>query len=180
MRDSFIFYRSFFEATKPLNEHQKAQLFDAICEFALNQNETKIEPMVNAMFGLIRPQLEANSKKYENGKKGGRPKTKAKPKANQTKTKPKPNVNDNVNDNVNVNDTKVPKEINSEAFDEWLNYKKYKAKAPITKAINLMKQYSKEEQQEMVDHSIMSGYKGLFAPKGNNGTMKQLEAKEWA
>jgi hypothetical protein len=35
-RDSFIFYRSFFEATKPLSQEQKAELFDCICEFALN------------------------------------------------------------------------------------------------------------------------------------------------
>jgi hypothetical protein len=30
-RDSFIFYRSFFEATLPLDKEQKAELFDAIC-----------------------------------------------------------------------------------------------------------------------------------------------------
>jgi len=111
MRDSFIFYRSFFEATKPLNNEQKAQLFDSICEYALNQTETEMEPMVNAMFGLIKPQLDANNNRYENGKKGGRPKkndvnekTKPKPNENQTETKDEPNVNVNVNENVNEND----------------------------------------------------------------------------
>ena len=64
-RDSFIFYRSFFEATIPLNDNDKLDLFNTICEFALNQTETETEPMVKAMFTLIKPQLEANHKKYE-------------------------------------------------------------------------------------------------------------------
>ena len=33
-RNSFIFYRSFFEATKPLDVEQKAALFDAICRYS--------------------------------------------------------------------------------------------------------------------------------------------------
>ena len=103
MRDSFIFYRSFFEASKPLNAEQKADLFDAICEYALNQEETERQPIVNAMFTLVKPQIDANFKRYKNGQKGGRPKTKAKPKNNQTITKAKPNVNDNVNVNDNHN-----------------------------------------------------------------------------
>ena len=73
MRDGFIFYRSFYDASKPLNNDDKLALYEAIFEFALNQNETKREPMVNAMFMLIKPQLEANNKRYENGKNGGRP-----------------------------------------------------------------------------------------------------------
>ena len=35
-RDSFIFYRSFFIATKCLKNEEKAQLFDAICSYALD------------------------------------------------------------------------------------------------------------------------------------------------
>jgi len=59
------------------------------------------------MFSLIKPQLEANYKRFLNGKKGadfgklgGRPKTPKKPLDNPKLT---PNVNVNVNDNVNVN-----------------------------------------------------------------------------
>jgi hypothetical protein len=65
MRDSFIFYRSFFEATKPLSKEQKAELFDCICEFSLNQNIIEISDIPNAMFALIKPQLEANQKRYD-------------------------------------------------------------------------------------------------------------------
>ena len=107
MRDSFIFYRSFFEATEPLTKEQKAELFDAICEFALNEKNIKISTLPSAMFSLIRPQLEANRVRWENWKRGWRPTnkqetiTETKPNDNQTLTKTKANVNVNVNANVN-------------------------------------------------------------------------------
>jgi len=107
-KDSFIFYRSFFEAASALPDTERLHLMDAICEFGLNHNELKLDALSKAMFCLIKPQLEANHKRWVNGNKGGRPKAlepevkdKKKPKRNQNKTKPKPNKN--VNDNVNVN-----------------------------------------------------------------------------
>ena len=55
--------------------------------------------------------------------------------------------------------------LNIEAYTEWLEYKKYKSKAPITKTLNFLSKYPKETQQQIVDTSIMNGYKGLFPPK---------------
>ena len=111
MRDSFIFYRSFFESFDGLSKKDKLILFDAICNYALNDIEPQLTGVPLAMFKLLKPQLDANTRRYENGCKGGRPKkTETKPKENQEKTKPKRNdnvnvnVNDNDNDNVNDND----------------------------------------------------------------------------
>ena len=103
MRDSFIFYRSFYEATQYLEKEQKADLFDAIANYALNQEQSKLDNVCSALFSLIKPQLDANQQRYINGKKGGKPKQII-PKGNQSVTKHKPNVNVNVNDNDNVND----------------------------------------------------------------------------
>lgn len=110
MRDSFIFYRSFAEAIRELEPEQKAQLIDGIIDYALDDKEPDIKGVAKAMFSLIRPQIDANNKRYENGKRGGRPKkdsnqeeTEEKPKRNQNETKTKPNVNVNVNVNENVN-----------------------------------------------------------------------------
>ena len=106
MRDSFIFYRSFFEATKTLTTEQAADLYYAICSYALDRKELELDDVQKALFSLIKPQLDANHKRWENSKKGGRPKqtiTKHKPNLNQKQTKTKANVNVNVNDNVNVN-----------------------------------------------------------------------------
>ena len=113
MRDSFIFYRSFYEALAELSQQQQTKVVMALCEYALNGKEPELKGAASAIFKLIRPQVDANNKKYENGKKGGRPVnpaeqknqtiTKAKPNHNQAITKPKPNVNVNVNVNDNVN-----------------------------------------------------------------------------
>lgn len=55
--------------------------------------------------------------------------------------------------------------ININAFNEWLDYKKYKTIAPITKTINFLNNYDFITQQQIVDTSIMNNYKGLFEPK---------------
>lgn len=102
-RDSFVFYRSFYEAIKDLDTIEQSNLLCAICELALNGNEIELNGISSTIFKLIKPQINANLKRYKNGSKGGRPKTEKKPKENQSKTKYKPNVNDNVNDNVNEN-----------------------------------------------------------------------------
>lgn len=109
MRDSSIFYRSFYEAIKDLPAENQAELYTAIFEYSLNFNEVELKGISSTIFKLIKPQLEANNKKYENGKKGGKPpkenqdQTKTKPKKNQNETKEEANVNDNVNENENNN-----------------------------------------------------------------------------
>lgn len=111
MRDSMIFYRSFYEAIKELPLDVQAKVYYAIFEYSLNFNEVVLEGLPKTIFTLIKPQLDANNKRFENGKKGGRKKvdnnqtdTKSEPKQNQTETKTEPNNNVNVNDNVNDND----------------------------------------------------------------------------
>jgi len=103
--DSFVFYRSFYEAIKELPDSDRLAMYDAICEYALEHENTAGTPVSRGMMALIIPQLEANFKRRVNGMQGGRPKsdTKAKPNNNPAETKAEPNVNVNVNDNVNGN-----------------------------------------------------------------------------
>lgn len=108
-RDSFIFYRSFYEAINDLPEKNQLQIYKAICELSLNFEEIDLKGISATIFRLIKPQLEANNKRFINGQKGGqygnlggRPrKPQTKPQENPKET---PNNNDNVNDNVNDND----------------------------------------------------------------------------
>lgn len=74
MRDSFIFYRSFYEGLKELPEKEQLELFKAICEKAIYDNDYEPKGLAKALYILIAPQIEANTKRYEDGKKGGRPK----------------------------------------------------------------------------------------------------------
>ena len=105
-RDSIVVYRSFYEAAKALTDKEELELYRAIFEFGLDHKTADMGPMAAAMFKLIKPQLEANYKKWQNGMRGGRPKqeeSKDKPKDNQKETKAQPNENVNVNDNDNAN-----------------------------------------------------------------------------
>ena len=74
MRESMVFYRSFYEAIQGLSKEEQADVYNAIFEYAFNE-ETIAENGISAtILKLIIPQIDANNKKYENGKKGGAPK----------------------------------------------------------------------------------------------------------
>lgn len=107
MKESIVIYRSFYEAIKDLTKEQQADAWNAIFEYGLNQQEIEMNGVISVVFKLVKPQLDANLKRYENGVKGGRPKnqtiTKQEPNNNLTETKVEPNVNVNVNVNDNVN-----------------------------------------------------------------------------
>ena len=128
-RDSFIFYRSFYETISDLNEKQQLQIYKAIAEFSLNDNLINLDGLSKTIFRLIEPQLLANKKRYlnglkgaEHGLKGGRPKKQDNPEAVKiiTPNKPldnpeiTPNITPNKNVNVNVN-------VNEECKLELIN-----------------------------------------------------------
>lgn len=72
-RDSFIFYKSFYEATKDLPDNIKLEVLTAIAEYALYGKEPEnLKPYARCVFVLVKPLLSANISRYENGKKGGR------------------------------------------------------------------------------------------------------------
>jgi hypothetical protein len=134
MRESTVFYRSFYEAIKELDADTQAQVYSAIFEYALNFNELELKGVSKTVFTLIKPQLDANQKRYENGNK---PKVKqviskqeAKPK--QDISKVEANVNVNVNDNANVNDNEnvnanvSRSRFRAPTYDEILGYMKEK------------------------------------------------------
>ena len=74
MRDAFIFYRSFVDAGKCIeDEADRLMFFEAIINYALDGVEPELNGIISGMFSLIKPNIDANNKKYENGKKGGRP-----------------------------------------------------------------------------------------------------------
>ena len=112
MKESFVFYRSFYEAIETLEEKLQLELYKAIANYCLNQVDPKFEGLIKSYWILIVPQLKANYNKSEAGAMGreygilgGRPKKnplgviKKNPLGVNAKT---PNVNVNVNDNENV------------------------------------------------------------------------------
>lgn len=57
-RDSFIFYRSFFEPIKQLPSETQAEVYNAIFEYSLNFKEVELSKYSKVVFTLIKPQLE--------------------------------------------------------------------------------------------------------------------------
>ena len=117
-RDTFIFYRSFKESMNELSDADKLIMYEAISDYSLDMKEPELTGFPKALFSIIRPIIDANWQRYNNGCKGGAPKgnknnrfskstTEVQPKVNQSTTEVQPKYkliyNDNVNDNKNKN-----------------------------------------------------------------------------
>lgn len=116
-KDSFVFYRSFFEALKNVPKKHRTEIYDAVFMYAFESQEPSLSGVPRALWELIKPQLDASERRYENakkngeygkmgaeyGKKGGRPKKEKTPLRGISENPLNVNVNENVNDNENVN-----------------------------------------------------------------------------
>ena len=106
MRESFVFYRSFYDAIKDLPRDVQGEIYTAIMEYSLYGKETEnLKPIARSVFTLMKPQIDVNTLAEINGLKMvkkvvdqkakiNRMETKIKPIKNQkiTKTKPKTNL----------------------------------------------------------------------------------------
>lgn len=115
--ESYIFYKSFFDAMQGMELEDVANANLALHNYALYGQSPNLEtlaPIVKTLFVMAKPQIDANKRRRENGGKGGmygklggRPKKKPvgditeNPIGDNSKT---PNVNDNENLNVNLNE----------------------------------------------------------------------------
>lgn len=149
MRDSVVFYRSFYDAIKNIPEADQLKVYTAIMEYAMNDIQPEIDGIALAIFLLVKPQIDANNKRYENGKK---PKVKqavskseASGKQNISKSEANVNVKENEKENVNV---KEKDKTYSCAFEElWKAYPRKKEKSAAYKAYKatLNKGFSEDE-----------------------------------
>ena len=69
MRESTIIYRSFYDAIIELPKETQAEVWNAIFEYSLNFKLVELKGLAKTIFTLIKPQLDANIKRYENGNK---------------------------------------------------------------------------------------------------------------
>lgn len=129
MRESVLFYRSFYEAAKELPDEEFKKVVCAIMDYGLDDIEPEIDGFAKALFTLIKPQIDANNRRYVNGTKGGR-----KPNNNQCeiKTEPKENLNETKTEpNNNQDKTKIePKEKEKVKDKEKVNVKDNNILAP--------------------------------------------------
>ena len=189
MRDTTIFYRSFYEAIKELPLENQALIYDAIFSYALDFTEKDLTGICKTVFTLIKPQIDANNKRFENGTK---PKTKqkeskteAKDKQDLSKTEANNNknnnkkVNNNKNNNLNVNENNkedgVLQTPLEKKFEEFLEYRKQIKKPVVEKSLQPLKnklwELSNKNTQtaiDILDQTITNGWQGIFEIKNNN------------
>lgn len=134
---AFLFYRSFYEALKDLPADLYKEIMDAVMLYALDGIDPELSPMANCAFQLIKPQIDANNRRRENGNKGGRPKTK--PAETETEQEPNPNQTETkVKPNHNQNETKTkPNETNPEPKEKDKSIKIKEKEKDIDKAISI-------------------------------------------
>ena len=116
----FVFYKSFYEAVKQLqNAEDKCIIYQAICDYSFYDIEPTLEGITAIIWTLIKPQIDANIKKRNDGKKGGAPKgnsnAKKQPKTtivdlennhrlNEKQPKEKENAKENDKEKANANE----------------------------------------------------------------------------
>ena len=193
MRDSTIFYRSFYEAIKELPKNNQAEVYAAIFEYALNFNELELNGLSKTIFTLIKPQLDANNKRFLSGKepksKRSKSETEAKPKQDisETEANNNNNNNENVNENVNINFIHCDKKF---LFDKIKKFnqkqqieieelfqlyfsesvKKEHPKSSVQQQVifDLMPtDFTFEELKKNINEAIAANYKTIFWKKSN-------------
>lgn len=75
MRDNVMMYRTQCEAIRNLPPEQFKAVVTAMWDYELDGIIPEDDPVVVAMFMMAKPLIDKRNAHYENGKKGGRPKT---------------------------------------------------------------------------------------------------------
>ncbi len=198
-----VIYRSFFEAVKELDKETQSDIYNAIFDYGLNRNEVELKGVAKTIFTLIKPKVNKKISKAEANNKQSRSKTEAKDKPMYNVDVNEECISgdvecvlNNENDNVNVifNKKSLSKiDLNFEDFGffeplikRWLDYKKsqhnekYKSQDTLNTFVKKLIELSNgqfEIAEKIIDTSIASGYKGIFALKTGNGFNQQKPDK---
>ncbi len=178
MRDSAIFYRSFYEAIKELPPQNQSEVYTAVFEYALNFKTVELSGISKTIFTLIKPQIDANIKRFKNGSKAKTKQRISKSEANNNnKVNDNNNINNNLNDNNNVNETENEKEMSHplQLFVKSLSeVSKIKTQLNYDNCLTLYQNYGEELVKEVL--LAMENTKGLT----NKYTSVYLTVNNWA
>jgi hypothetical protein len=120
-RETMIVYRSFFESLKGCEKEVQADVWNAIFEMGFNQKEVELDGLSKTLWLLIKPQIEANLKRFLNGSK---PKQKQNVSETEAKTKQERSESEaNNNNNKNNNNiTRTPSKNKQPFLEEVISY----------------------------------------------------------
>ena len=138
-RDTFIFYRSFFEAIQDMPDADIATFIKAVCEYSLDFSEPNPTGVGGVAFKLVKPVLLKNRVNYENGSKAKRKRivseteAKDKPPISETEAYKDKDKDKDVDNNKNIKDSKfnflhalINAGTSKEIAEAWLLVRKKK------------------------------------------------------
>ena len=208
-RESAIFYRSFYEAIKLQPKEIQADLYNALLEYTFTGELPESDNlMVQGFFILMKPQIDANNKKYEDGRKGGRPKkektsgfeenensktsgfennktikTSGYEKSEMVSDFEKPNVNDNDNVNVNVNDNDNVNVNENENVNEKHSYQliadMYNATCVTLPKCTTLSESRKKALRARLNHYGIDDFQRLFEKANESNFLTGANNNNW-
>ncbi|MDR0719174.1 MAG: DUF6291 domain-containing protein [Treponema sp.] len=199
MRDSFVFYQSFYEAMAPLEPEAYKRVMEAVCVYALNGENTELPGIEKSLLMLMKPIIDSAASRYLNairagkesaakkskteGTEGHRPgndlPTEGQRPANDLPTEGQLNVNADVNANVNEN-ADADADENLRRQEEFIQkIKDSSAKAGVFLTDNLAKDLAGRIDPSFVEgeHSIFLFFMGKIQkahPKTEKESLKRL------
>lgn len=135
-RATFKFFRSFFEAAQELEmKSERADYYDAICNYVFNGAISELSGPPKAMFLLTKPNLDASLKKSQAGAIGGKATSKQRASKSEANSKqPVSEVGSRKKEVGSRKDTPLTpqgakKQMREQAFEDfWALYPKKKSK----------------------------------------------------
>lgn len=127
MRDSVLFYRSFYESMKNIPDDDRLKVYDAIMEYSMNDIDPVLDGVSLAIFLLVKPQIDANNKRYASGCKPKKKQEVSKAEANTKQDASKAEAKEKEKEKENV---KEKDNTYTCAFEQlWTAYPRKKEKA---------------------------------------------------
>lgn len=139
-RNSFTFYRSFYEAANQLSKRSRLGLYEAILAYALDEVETELtDKKQKAAFILIKPVLDTGRKKALAGQLGG-----SKPKAKRKQTGSKGEIEKENEKELEIENEKEDECPGGVGFEQFWNL--YPVKLGKDKAFEAWKRLKPDPQ----------------------------------
>lgn len=181
-KDSFIFYKTWFEILEDERQEVQWEVINAVMEYVFCDNLVELKPNSKMAFKFIKRDIDRANEKHQmylekqriNGSRGGRPRNPKNPEV-ILETQKTHNVNENVNENVN--DISFNKEIvfnfkkeflkiglQEKFINEWLKIRKAKK---LVNTETAFKKFLTEYQK--TDMEINSLFENYIIPKSWGG-----------
>lgn len=194
-RAQFTFYRSYYDALKNLPKKEQTAVILAICAYALDNEEPKLQGTASAIFTLIRPTLDAGRRKAMGGKNGTPKKDKGKIEERYDEDVEKEIEKEKEKEiekevEIEVEEKKEKKPDEPDAFEQFaagddrlldslkgFEEMRKKQKNPLTDRakkilITSLKKLSEnpDVQIQIIDQSTANGWKGFYELKSSTKT----------